>query len=416
MTQVLGITTPDYAVLVTDTRLRSPAYVDDEVEKLCGLDRVWLAASGWSPGAPWLGYRVLNGEPIANRPSLEAALACSRSLAKVLRRTASADVLFIQPEDVSFALYAVDLKTLEVEGAPGTAFNGALPVTDGDEELERRVDAYVVDRGRELMERAPANSAAAVRALAGVCAETYMMCGPGGSISECVSFGILRRAGGVVVQEKIGRIPARVAAAASEAELARWCAPHLAATTPANGRRKPLLYVRGRELAEDVFLDAAKRVRFGTVDAPASITKTVRFPAAELVPLNDSQQWSFQNGVLRPGAAATTLDAFGALVLPKGATITTIRARMYRQDTGADNASCALVRLNDDGTNTGLGTVNHGASSGWRTDEVTLGTPQLVGDEAYTVSVQLRGAAAALDARFLWAEVVYTVPDLAVTL
>src|SRR5687767_13733384 len=117
-----------------------------------------------------------------------------------------------------------------------------------------------------------------------------------------------------------------------------------------------------------------------------------------------------------PGTANTTVDMKGALVPPKASTINKVRACQSRQTPGTDNPESHVVKILDEDTNSATPTVNHGASSGWPTDEVTLGSPLLVGDEAYAVPVQMRGVSAAVEAWFLWCEVEHTVPDMAVAL
>lgn len=171
----------------------------------------------------------------------------------------------------------------------------------------------------------------------------------------------------------------------------------------------------GREIDDDVFVSLGKRLKFGTVASPAALAKTIRIPHTELLPESPAESFFVTNGFTRPNTANTVVTLRGAVVLPKGVTITAARARMYRQSATNDIAACAFVRINDDGTTTGLVTISH-SGTGWNTNSQTLGTPQVVGDQAYSIEVQMRGQAAVTDARFMWLEVDYDVPDYSVGL
>jgi len=165
----------------------------------------------------------------------------------------------------------------------------------------------------------------------------------------------------------------------------------------------------GRELDDHVFIVSGKTLKVGTVAAPASLTKTLRVPHTELIPESSAQSWFVTNSFTRPNTANTVVVLRGALVLPKGVTIIAARARMYRQNSGTDSAACAVVRINDDGTNTALATINH-SGTGWNTNASSV-LSQLVGDDAYSIEVQLLGVSAVTDARFMWVELDYTMPS-----
>lgn len=182
---------------------------------------------------------------------------------------------------------------------------------------------------------------------------------------------------------------------------------------PSDGRRKPLFYVRGRELAEDVYVAAAKRIRVGTVASPSEITKTIRFHHAAFVPERNTTSWLYTNTLIRPNTAAALQFFWAPVVLPKGVTIIAVRMRAYRQTAGTDTASIQLMRIASDAATT-LATVTHD-TTGWQTKEAT-GLSQLVGDDSYSVFLSLFGNGnGGLDARLQYVEIDYTVPDYLAT-
>jgi hypothetical protein len=157
----------------------------------------------------------------------------------------------------------------------------------------------------------------------------------------------------------------------------------------------------GKEAFDDLYLLSTKTVKVGTVASPASITKTIRIPHPELVPVQDVQAWEFAIEYVRPRVAGT-LGMFCSVVLPKGVTITNFRVRHYRNDTG-DQATASLNR-----DLTQIAQNNHN-STGWLTQTASLS--QVVGDEAYTVEVFLWAVGTAADARHAWIELDYTMPS-----
>lgn len=165
----------------------------------------------------------------------------------------------------------------------------------------------------------------------------------------------------------------------------------------------------GTPIGVSGWLSTAATWRVGSPGTPASVTKKIRIPHAEFVPESAAESYFFSLGYLRPNTANTVLTCRGAAVLPKGVTVTAVRARMYRTSATNDSAQCAFVRLNDDGTQTSVATVSH-AGTGWATAAAT-GLSQLVGDEGYVLETQLLGKAAVTDARLMWAELEYTMPS-----
>lgn len=136
-------------------------------------------------------------------------------------------------------------------------------------------------------------------------------------------------------------------------------------------------------------------------------SKVHRIPYAQMVAADDTVPWSIASGYLQPNSTAVTQTYVQSVLLPKGVVLTGFRARLYRE-TASESAVAALWQGSD---TTGLATKLADLSNdgtGWQTKEdLTLETE--VGDETYTVVVQLHSTALAADARFLWAEPIYLV-------
>jgi len=167
----------------------------------------------------------------------------------------------------------------------------------------------------------------------------------------------------------------------------------------------------------DVFVSSSKTIKVGTQPTTGTITKTVRIGVGELVPVDQNVTYGISavTGDLRPGTAGTASGHCAAVLLPKGATITKGRVRHFRQNnTTADFSVWDLRKVTDTPTVSTLVSFTH-ATSGWVTTTGTLGTPQVVGAEAYLFSGSLRGNASINNARYLWAEIEYTMPSYSKT-
>jgi len=167
--------------------------------------------------------------------------------------------------------------------------------------------------------------------------------------------------------------------------------------------------VVGKETDDDLFISTTKTLKVGTVASPGSITKTLRVPFGEMIPVGNTATWAMVQGYLRTNTANQSTEYIVSVVMPKGVTLTTFRVRTYRQTT-SDVATCTLSTGDDNGNLTLLKTLTH-ATTGWATLSDSL--TQLVGNEIYRILVALNGVASALDARYAWFEFDYTMPDYA---
>ena len=162
----------------------------------------------------------------------------------------------------------------------------------------------------------------------------------------------------------------------------------------------------GKETDDDLFIDATKTVQVGTVASPSVKTKTIRIPAQETIPSVDTEHW-FIGGAFLTSNDLLSCSMMGSLVMPKGVTLTKVRARMYRNAVG-DSAVTSVIRCDDNGNQSSVATLTH-STTGWQTVEFSLN--QLIGDEMYSFVVTVDPVTNTDDARFLWFEAEYTMPS-----
>ncbi len=138
-----------------------------------------------------------------------------------------------------------------------------------------------------------------------------------------------------------------------------------------------------------------------------TLTKTLTIPFGELIPESDLTQWLiFTTGYIGSRLLNVQQIFWGSVVLPRGVTITAVRARVYRNAAG-DMADVLLWRS----TSTSATTLAHltGATGGWTVQSASLS--DLVGTEEYYIEVDLLATASLADARFAFVEIDYTMPS-----
>jgi hypothetical protein len=161
------------------------------------------------------------------------------------------------------------------------------------------------------------------------------------------------------------------------------------------------------------YVSPTATVAVGSVAAPSHLTKTLRVPYAETVPLLSSYAWVYGNQgpwVTPADNSTAALAIVGTLVLPAGVTITAVRARMHRSAVG-DLAEFVFYRGNNDDTQSILSTLTH-STTGWQTVSAVLNelTSELK-QYFYTVVLQKAAAATPNTVRYQWMEVDYNMPD-----
>jgi hypothetical protein len=162
-----------------------------------------------------------------------------------------------------------------------------------------------------------------------------------------------------------------------------------------------------------IFLPAASPPSVGTTGTPATITKTVKIPAALLLPLTNAQVYTETNGYVGPTAASSSASFVGAVILPNGVTITAVRARMGRSKAG-ETAVAILYKCDDSGVPTALATLTLPIGIGFGT--VSGSVSEVVGTYNYVIRVDLtNGTSPGFGASYLWYELDYTTPDFGKT-
>jgi hypothetical protein len=161
----------------------------------------------------------------------------------------------------------------------------------------------------------------------------------------------------------------------------------------------------GKEAFDDLYVGSSKTVKVGTVASPATITKTIRLPFGEFVPALSTYAWTFGTTYLYDGTATGSSQVFiGPLVLPRGVTITTVSAHLYRAANVAGNV--ATMDLYKDGS--AIASVDASPSTGFTDPSASIS--QLVGTENYVLYVTLQQVGVG-DTRFAWADITYTMPS-----
>jgi hypothetical protein len=165
----------------------------------------------------------------------------------------------------------------------------------------------------------------------------------------------------------------------------------------------------GKETNDDLFISNTKTVKVGTVASPSAITKLLRIPHGEFVLTSTAQNLVFDFGrIFYNGGGAVDQKAIASILVPKGVTITKIKAHMFRNAVG-DKAEVEFRRNAATGsTTTLLATLTH-STTGNQTVEASL-TEGPVGDNTYLAWLKLQGAAAG-DASLSWLELEYTMPS-----
>lgn len=171
-----------------------------------------------------------------------------------------------------------------------------------------------------------------------------------------------------------------------------------------------------RDISAEVFVDPAETIKFGTVLGGASaITKTISYPATFFDPRDHLTVFAHHPsaGYVHPNQTSDTSELVGTIVLPPQATITELRARMYRDSTG--NAAAVRIFENGDSPSSVSGTevalASH-SGTGWSTASDT-GLSLTVGSNNYFFFVELNAVGgSAEDARLLWVELDYEIDDV----
>lgn len=151
---------------------------------------------------------------------------------------------------------------------------------------------------------------------------------------------------------------------------------------------------------------------FGTDDPGELVlgeTETLLVPAAAFVAESETEDYALLGTYLSPGTVNVSLQAYAAVVLPPGATITAVAMRAYRADT---SDTCEVIlRSAVDGSGSAItGTIAH-TGTGWHTDDDTGLAYAVADDEQLYLDLLMNtniGSAASTEARLAYVAVSYT--------
>ena len=134
----------------------------------------------------------------------------------------------------------------------------------------------------------------------------------------------------------------------------------------------------------------------------STISKTIRFNPSAFIPRTSTMAFTITAMYLQ--ATTDTTNFRAPLLLPSSATLTGVNIRGLKDST-ADTVGITVAKSSSEGAAENLGNVTQ-AATGWVT---TTGTfSEAIADTAYDLQLTLKKTAAG-PARFLWAEVEYTI-------
>lgn len=160
----------------------------------------------------------------------------------------------------------------------------------------------------------------------------------------------------------------------------------------------PRLQVPDRPL----WVNAGQGIKVGTAAAPGTITKTMRFHAAQFLPASSTATWTLNEQYLTGGAQ----NFYCGSVLPEGATIVAI-SMMVKKPSG-ETCAIELHQANaPGGLNLSVGTISAATLNAFQ-ENSTAGLSHVVarGSVAYCWELQLSSGAS-----LAWAQITYTVAN-----
>jgi len=131
--------------------------------------------------------------------------------------------------------------------------------------------------------------------------------------------------------------------------------------------------------------------------------ETIRLPHKFFTPDNDTVSYNHSATDLRPGTANVQADFQASVVIPAGATIVALRARVLTVNLG-DQANLVLYRVNDTPSSTNIASLTPGASASWQTISTTF-SESVTATNSYLLGMYLLGVGSVADAGFMWAEI-----------
>lgn len=168
-----------------------------------------------------------------------------------------------------------------------------------------------------------------------------------------------------------------------------------------------VLYVKARVIGLYASADYVQATIRRDTTAP---TKTILIPAAAFQPWDETTPWRQNGSYIAPNVNGVAHIYIGAVVLPKGVTLTNVAFR-WRRGSGSDAIGLYFYR-NGEGGDSLLGSLDPVSGTGLNTTNLAMS--ELVGDEAYHAYVTIN-ASAGTSAYIRWMKLTYTVPTYEAT-
>lgn len=168
--------------------------------------------------------------------------------------------------------------------------------------------------------------------------------------------------------------------------------------------------------AGDFYVPSSSVVAIGSNGAPDTVTKTMRIPhtAAQLGSVLGSTSGNIlhYSGMITPATTGIESYAMAGVILPIGATITRVAAKMYRGNVSS-TAIARFRRVDEEAGGALLATLTH-TTTQWQT--VSAVVNEVVGTGSYVFEIELEASTSNLFAGLTFMEVEYTVADYLTTL
>lgn len=124
----------------------------------------------------------------------------------------------------------------------------------------------------------------------------------------------------------------------------------------------PQMPLTGAGVSPDIWLTSTSSIKVGSAGSSSFVTKKLRFPATQYIPINQGSFHSYGLGTLIPNTTTGSQTYRAPYIMPKGVTVTTFRACLQRKSTAA-SAVCKLYRVSTAGTATLVTTLTASAGA-----------------------------------------------------
>jgi len=168
-----------------------------------------------------------------------------------------------------------------------------------------------------------------------------------------------------------------------------------------------VLYVKAKAIGTYASSPYAQATIRRDTSAPS---KVITIPAAAFQPFDQTYSWRQNGSYVAPNVNGVAEIFIGAVVLPKGVTLTKVSFR-WRRASGADVIGLYFYRNQESG-DVLLGSLDPVSGTGLNTTDLSMS--EVVGDEAYHAYITIN-ASAGTSAYLRWMKLTYSVPTYEAT-